>query len=403
MSYTQILRQGTYAQYLTSTKDANLLFFCTDNGKLFKGEVDFTNSFVSVTSSTLPQAGVPGKIYYETDTNKFKTYIGSAYIDITFPIDTEASAAISSESDENHVPTSKNVYEYGQDILSAAIGGSAVVKSVAAGDDAAELVVTSGDDTPTDVVVPGVLTGVAAGSNAAQIAITNSTAASSGNVTVPGVITAAAAGNSAGQIDFTNSTSASSGSVTVPGVITGLAMASGANTDGVLSITKTTGNAETLTINGVVTTPTWNSTTRTLTLPVNGAQNPVVVDIGKDLVLESGSYDPSTKKLILVLNDEEQTEIEIDVSDLVDEYTAGNTSTVEMSLSNSNEFTANVRIDQHSGNAITVANDTGEGAGKVAGGLRVDLSSYALDADLQALAAAFTWGSFPQPEPDPEP
>ena len=62
-TYTKILYSGTYAQYLdlveSSAINENYLYFCTDNGKLFKGSVDFTNSFVSgLASSKIGRAHV---------------------------------------------------------------------------------------------------------------------------------------------------------------------------------------------------------------------------------------------------------------------------------------------------------------------------------------------------------
>ena len=379
-TYTQILRQGTYAQYTAlATKDANLLYFCTDNGKLYKGSVDFTDSFVSTTSSTIPAAGVPGKIYYETDTGFFKTYIGSAYVTIGTPTDASA-VGIDENSDDAHVPTSKNVYEYGQEILSQATGGSAVVKNVTAGSDAAEITVTKGDDTSTDV-------------------------------TVPGVVTAAAAGSSAGQIDFTNSTAASSNTVTVPGVVTGITNT--ANTPGSITIAHTTGNDSTLLINGLAKAPSWNSTTRVITVPITGGQD-VELNLGKDIFLDPDAdnhYDDTTQELVLYLNDGAggtPTEIRIPVSGLIPIYTGTSTSTATVSVNNK-VISAAVKLDQHTGNAITIASDTEEGGVTTAGGLRVDLSSYAtisaLDAvedkadantaNIAALAAATTaWGSF---------
>lgn len=407
-TYPKILKAGTYANYVNlQSKDANVLYFCTDNGKLFKGEVDFTNALVSVTSSTLPQTGVPGKIYYETDTTSWKTYIGSAYVEIGTPKDaSDTSGAtpettISASSDDAHVPTSKNVYLYGQDILSQATGGSAVVKSVAAGNDPAEITVTQGDDTANDVTVPGVVTDVAQKAN------------------TPGTITVA------------NSTAASTKDVTLTGVALG---------------------------------PTWVAATRTLTIPVAGGSD-VVVDIGKDIFVDPAApsrYDETTDQIIIYLNDGDPgylpeydatatysegdqihredddteyvytanqdidtpeewtaahwtkggeyvapTEIDVPIQGMIPVYTGGSTSTATVTVSGTT-ITSAVKLDQHSNNAITIAPDTGEGAELVTGGLRVDLSSYATTAalglvedkadanaaEIAAIYAAWGWDSF---------
>ena len=167
-TYTKILYAGTYAQYkalvTAGTVDETHLYFCTDNGKLYRGSVDFTDSFVPGLASATPAAAdaVPGKIYYETDTKKFKTLINNALVEIGNPIDAmgdSTTSTITVSSSDEHVPSSKNVWTYGQEILAQATGGSAVVKDVA--NDAttdAGIIVTKGDDSTASVVVSGVVT-----------------------------------------------------------------------------------------------------------------------------------------------------------------------------------------------------------------------------------------------------
>lgn len=387
-AYTQIFRQGTYAQYQAlAEKNDNLLYFCTDNGKLYKGSVDFTDSFVVVTAENLPATGVASKIYYISDQAKFKTYLNGAYVEIGNPIDKQGSSSTSTITDsstDDHVPSAKNVYTYGQEIL-AAIGGEDVVKEVEAGTASGKVKVTKGDDSSAEFVVPDVLVGVAAGSTAAQVSFTQAGESDPVLVTVPGVITDAVAGSNAGEVSLTNSTSASSKTITVPGVAA--TIADKAATDAAFTVTPTTGDAYDVTVSGVVTTPTWNTTNRILTLPVSGGQA-VEVNIGRDLVLKSGYYDTTAKEIVLVLNDEDETEIRVDVTALIDIYTGGETSTVSVDVSSSNVITAAVKLDQAAGNAIEIV--TGDN-----GGLRVDLSDYALDENLQALATATTtWGTF---------
>ena len=154
-TYAKILFTGNYTSYVAiATKDPDVLYFCQDEGKLFKGEKDYTDSFVQVTSATLPVAGIPGKIYYETDTHKFKTYLGNAYVELQQPIDQVGDSTthtFSPSSSDDYVPSSKNVWLYGQAIISEVIGGTDVIKNVTAGPDDASVTVTYGDNSTSKV------------------------------------------------------------------------------------------------------------------------------------------------------------------------------------------------------------------------------------------------------------
>ena len=388
-TYTQILRAGTYEQYQAlATKDSNLLYFCTDNGKLFKGEVDFTNNLVYQSSAPVVANAVPGKIYVDTTDGAMYALNAAGTAIITLgkaPLASSSGATtLDNTVTDSTVPTSLNVYLYGQDILAQAVGGSAVVKDVNAGSADAQVVVTYGDDSTSGVTVPGVVTGLATGNGG--VVVTESDGSTSA-VTVGGVVTGLAAGSGAGEVVVTaNAADGTSGTsaVTVPGVVASVAASTSA--EATVVITPTTGAASNVLVPGVVTTPTWDNTSRTLTLPVSGTSTPVTVEIGKDLGLESGYYDTTTKEIVLVLNDPEETEIRVSVADLIDIYTGGSTDTATVSVSTSNVITAAVKLDQATGNAITVV----QGA---TGGLRVDLSD--VYDEISALASATTaWGSF---------
>ena len=313
-TYTKILYAGTYAQYKQLTPVEDYLYFCTDNGKLFKGTVDFTDSFVTVTAATLPVVAdaVPGKIYYESDTGKFKTKVGNAYVEIGNVVDKmgdSTTSTISSASSDDHVPSSKNVYTYVQEVAATIIGGSDVVKSVAA------------DQT----------------------------------------------------------------------------------TDGQLIVTKGDDSTAAVALKGVVTTPTWDETSLKLTLPVVDGTS-VEVNIPKDIFLESGSYDATNKKIILVLNDTSSTTIEFSVSDLIPLYEGGDTSTASVSIdwdatNGKNIITADVAISDDANNGLTVDST----------GLLVDVSGFATTSDISTIEATLTdlagsvdnlataalqWGSF---------
>ena len=69
-------------------------------------------------------------------------------------------------------------------------------------------------------------------------------------------------------------------------------------------------------------TVSYNSTNGKLLFTRDNSQV-VEIDLPLEWLVESGYYDAATQELVLVLKDEEHTEIRIDVHDLVDVYTAG--------------------------------------------------------------------------------
>ena len=330
-TYSKILYAGTYANYQAiATKDANVLYFCTDNGKLFKGEIDFTDSFVASLESAVPTAAnaVPGKIYYATDTKKFRTLIDGALVEIGNPIDAQGSqttSTITNVSTDDHVPSAKNVWTYGQEILAQATGGSAVVKTIA--NDVttdAGIIVTYGDDSTSSVVPTGIVTAVEKDTaNEASIIVKNSAGAADTNIT----------------------------------------------------------------LKGVVTTPSWDSTNLKLTLPVSDG-TAVEVNIPKDIFLKSGSYDATNRQIVLVLNDSSSTEIRFNVADMVDIYIAKDTTTVDTTVAwnttaGKYEISSDVNVSADANNKLTIAND----------GLLVDISDLEGSHNNLA-TAALEWGTF---------
>lgn len=159
------------------------------------------------------------------------------------------------------------------------------------------------------------------------------------------------------------------------------------DTDGSIKITKGDDSASDLTIDGVVTTPTWNSDTRVLTLPVNGGAA-VEVNIGKDIFLDPAKeqkYNPDTKCIELYLNDgtgeKEATKISIPAESLVNDYTVGDTATVALTLGDDHKITAAVKLSDDIKNAIVVDGEKG---------LMVDLSAYALTDTVDSQIATVT-------------
>ena len=273
--YNKVLLAGLQASYdALASRDANVLYFCTDTGKLYKGDVDFTNSVV--VAATKPTTPVVGKIYILGDTNTVETYDGTAWRVISYPMVTSVDA----NSDDMHVASAKAIYDAIQKAVDDVTGGDGVIKSVAAGTADAQVVVTKGDDTTSTVTVPG-----------------------------------------------------------------------------------------------VVTTPTWDASTRKLTLPVSGGVA-VEINIGKDIFLDpeaDNKYNTETHNIELHLND--GTTLEIPAADLVDIYTGGNTNGAKVTVSDSNVISVEVVVDPVEGNALVLTE----------AGLKVDLSAYYKATEVDAL------------------
>lgn len=149
MAFKTILKSGLQASYdAITTKDPDVLYFCTDTQKIYKGEVDYTNSVVP--AATRPANPAAGKVYILADTNTVEAYVGDAWVVLSYPTAT----TINDTSDDLHVATAKAVY----DAISSLASSANTVKSVEAGTDAAKVKVTLGDDSSSEFVVPNVVT-----------------------------------------------------------------------------------------------------------------------------------------------------------------------------------------------------------------------------------------------------
>lgn len=142
-------------------------------------------------------------------------------------------------------------------------------------------------------------------------------------------------------------------------------------TDATLKITKGDDSTQNVTVKGVVTTPSYDSTTRKITLPVSGQEQPLVIELGKDIFVDStkdNKYNPETGNIELFLND--GSKIEIPASSLVDTYTGGSTTTATVTVgTDDNVIKVNVKLSTAEGNAITVDAENG--------GLFLSLADYA--------------------------
>lgn len=122
---------------------------------------------------------------------------------------------------------------------------------------------------------------------------------------------------------------------------------------GVLSVAKgDTPVATTLT--GVVHDATYDAETRTISLPVFGG-DALTINLGKDLVVTSGKYDAKTKEIQLTITSGDV--IKIPVGSLIDIYTGLATSTAEVTVSDDNKISVNVKVSAKANNSIIVETD----------------------------------------------
>ena len=156
---------------------------------------------------------------------------------------------------------------------------------------------------------------------------------------------------------------------------------------GTLVATKNDATTFDIRMTGLAVNPVWDSSSRTLTIPVtkaDGTTENVVAAIGKDTFIDpegENRFDPDTKEIVLTLNDgtagSDPTEIRIPASALYNDYTAGDTDSIDLDIdSTTHEITATVNIDDTAGNAITIVANKG---------LRVDLSAYATTASVDGI------------------
>jgi hypothetical protein len=162
----------------------------------------------------------------------------------------------------------------------------------------------------------------------------------------------------------------------------------GTAVSGVIEVTKGSGSTYDVALQGVAVNPTWDSSTRQLVIPVvqpNGTTTNVTADIGKDIFLDPSEganyFDPSTKEIVLTLNDADPTAeppkaatvIRIPASALYNDYTGGSTNSGTVSIDGTNHaITFDVNINAATNNAISFDSN----------GLMVDLSAYATTAAL---------------------
>ena len=154
ITIANILKAGLQAAYnQLETKDAGTLYFCTDTGKMYKGDVDFTESVKVV--ATKPTTPVAGKVYIIQDTNTVESYDGSAWHTITPAV----SAQVGLSSTDDTVPTSKAVYDFVTKIAETITGSDKVIVSMDS-TTPGKVTYKTADEKPHEFDLTGVNTGV---------------------------------------------------------------------------------------------------------------------------------------------------------------------------------------------------------------------------------------------------
>lgn len=154
ITIANILKAGLQSAYnQLETKDAGTLYFCTDTGKMYKGDVDFTESVKVV--ATKPTTPVAGKVYILQDTNTVESYDGSAWHTITPAV----SAQVGLSSTDDTVPTSKAVYDFVTKIAETITGSDKVVTSLES-TTPGKINYKTADENEHEVTLTGVSTGV---------------------------------------------------------------------------------------------------------------------------------------------------------------------------------------------------------------------------------------------------
>lgn len=293
-TYSNILKYGVQADYdALASKDANVLYFCTDTKKIYKGTVDFTDSVVYASSK--PEKPIVGKLYILSGTGTAEVYNGTSWTVVSYPMITAISDT-ATDVDDVHVASAKAVKDYVDTTVAEATSSDNLVKGVA----------------------------------------------------------------------------------------------NKADTEATLVITKANGTTSDLTLAGVVTTPSYDATTRKFTFPVSDGDD-VVVELGKDIFIDpngDNSYHADTKEIWLTLNDgsgeNPGTVIKIPATGLVNIISTEDTTSVDMTYTDG-KIKAEVILKKDSTesgaeftNSLKLAAD----------GLYVDLSGYYTKTEADAITDA---------------
>ena len=152
-AYPHILKVGTQAAYnALETKDSNVLYFCSDTAKIYKGSTDYTSTIIIASSK--PTTPITGKVYVFTNTDTVESYINNTWKILSYPVATTINAA----SDDNHVATAKAVYDSIQEAIADFIESENTITAVTTCTVNGKINVSKGDGTNADIAVHGVVT-----------------------------------------------------------------------------------------------------------------------------------------------------------------------------------------------------------------------------------------------------
>lgn len=107
-------------------------------------------------------------------------------------------------------------------------------------------------------------------------------------------------------------------------------------------------------LTGVANNPTWDETTRTLSIPIFG-EDALEINFGKDAFVSSGVYNSDTKSLDLTLTT--GSVVSVPVGSLVDIYTGIGTATTTTTVSDDNKISVSVKVSASANNQITLEED----------------------------------------------
>ena len=130
--------------------------------------------------------------------------------------------------------------------------------------------------------------------------------------------------------------------------------------DGELSVTKD-GASSNIALNGMTYSPSYDETTRKLTIPIVGS-SALEINFAKDTAVTAGKYNEDTNEIWLTLAEDktytdESKLIKIPAQGLIDVYTGKQTNTATTTVSETNEISVNVKVSAEGGNSLSIKDD----------------------------------------------
>ena len=340
MAIEKFLLTGVKAD-LPAVRDANKLYWCSDTRELYKG-MDLYTEAVRVVSA-LPATMAQGVLYI-LPSGEVKVFDGTNTVTVAKPYVTSANGILTAANTDDEVATAKVVYDSITQAVGEVVKNGGIVNNVIS-TKAGTITVTKGEYNKLD-------------SATAVYSASTTYFVKSGDAYVVETVADAS--------DFATKVASANG-----------LYVSADETD--------------VAIKGVVVNPTYDASTRTITLPFADGTKSLEINLGKDIFLDPSAqnkYNPVTGNIELYLNDGNggsPTMISIPASDLVDIYTGGthtDGSTTVSVDSTTNEITATVNVSADADNRLS----------KKADGLYVDAPSKAqftsLSQDVDALEAS---------------